>query len=379
MHIILNNTKNIIEGLMKNRYLLLFLIIFFVISILSIYSSTFILSNDYSNIYIKQIIWYIISFVIILILSKKKKGFFYKYDKILCILGIISLVLVLIFGVNINGTRGWFNIFGISIQPSEFMKIFLIIILSTTLSKNNPKERSFKSEICLIGKCTLLTLIPFILTFLEPDTGNSIIYIIILITMLFIYGIRYRWYFISLVIITVVLLCFSYLYIYKQDTFIDIFSTKLFYRIDRITSWKNNEGMQLNNALAATGSTEIMGYGIGKTPIYFPEAETDFIASIIFSNFGFIISIIFLIILFLFDICLLRICLYMKKRNKYLVSGILSILIFSQIQNIGMNLGLLPITGITLPFISYGGSSLLTYMILIGLILNINKKTNYYS
>ena len=134
--------------------------------------------------------------------------------------------------------------------------------------------------------------------------------------------------------------------------------------------------MQLKNALASSGSSPLFGYGIGKTPIYFPEAETDFISSIMIGNFGPIISIILIILIFVFDIFLIRLCLRHKKRNKYLISGVLSILIFSQIQNIGMNLGLFPITGITLPFISYGGSSLLTYMTLIGLIININKKTS---
>ena len=144
--------------------------------------------------------------------------------------------------------------------------------------------------------------------------------------------------------------------------------------MDRIVEWKNKEGMQLENALAAIGSSPPNGYGIKKTPIYFPEPHTDFIISIIFSNFGFYISIFILLIIFLFNINLIFIGLKSSKNNKYLIGGTLSILLFQQIQNIGMNLGLLPITGITLPFISYGGSSLLSYMILIGLILNTNKK-----
>lgn len=361
---------------MKNRNLILFIVIFFIVSIISIYSSTFILSNEYNNIHIKQIIWYIISFIMIFILYKRPKGFFYKYDKLLYIFGILLLILVLFFGTNINGSKGWFNILNISIQPSEFMKIFLIIKLSKTLSLNNPKNMSFKGELKIIGKCIILTLIPFILTFLEPDTGNSIMYLIILITMLFIYGIKYRWYVISIILIIVLLGVTYYLYINKQDTLIKIFGTNIFYRIDRILSWKNNDSMQLQNALASSGSSPILGYGIGKTPIYFPEAETDFIASIILGNLGPIISIILVIIIFIFDVYLIKLCLKHKKRNKYLISGVISILIFSQIQNIGMNLGLFPITGITLPFISYGGSSLLTYMILIGLIININKKTS---
>lgn len=361
---------------MKNKYIIVFLVFFFIVSIVSIYSSTFLLSNDFSDIYLKQIIWYVISFIVIFILYKQKKEFFYKYDKLLYIIGIISLILVLIFGNSINGTKGWFNIFGISIEPSEFMKIFLIIILSNTLNKESIKDRSFKHELKVISKCFILTLIPSILTFLEPDTGSLIIYIIILVTMLFIYGIRYKWYVITSIILFIILFILGYIYLYKQDTFINIFGTKLLYRIDRITLWKNSDGMQLNNALAASGSTPIEGYGIGKTPIYFPEPNTDFIGSIIFSNFGPIISIIYITITMAFNIVLLKICLNHKKRNKYLISGLLSILIYSEVENIGMNLGLLPITGITLPFISYGGSSLLTYMSLTGLILNINKQKN---
>ncbi len=361
---------------MKNKQLIIFIIFFFITSVLSIYSSTFLLNKAYSNIYIKQIIWYIVSFILIYIIYKKKRGFFFKYDKLLYIFGNILLILVLIFGTKINGSRAWFNILGISIQPSEFMKIFLIIILSTTLSKSDIKDRSFKNELKIISKCFILTLIPSIITFLEPDTGNIIIYLIILISMLFIYGIRFRWYILSILIITILLGILFYIYNYKQEIFINIFGTKLFYRIDRLTMWKNNDSMQLKNALAATGSTSLNGYGIGKTPIYFPECETDFIASIAFSNFGIIFSIIFSLVLFLFDFILLKLCLKNKKRNKYLLVGITSIMIFSQVQNLGMNIGLFPITGITLPFISYGGSSLISYMILMGLIFNINKKTS---
>ena len=360
---------------MKNRHLLIFLLFFFITSVLSIYSSTFLLNKAYSNIYIKQIIWYTISFIIIFLIYKYKRGFFFKYDKLLYIIGNILLLMVLFFGTRINGSRAWFNILGISIQPSEFMKIFLIIILSTTLSKSDIKDRTFKNEITIISKCFVLTLIPSILTFLEPDTGNIIIYFIILISMLFAYGIRYRWYIISILLITLLLALFFYIYNYKQDMFIKIFGTKLFYRIDRLIMWKNNDSMQLTNALAATGSTSLSGYGIGKTPIYFPECETDFIASILFSNFGIIFSIIFSITLFIFDFILLKLCLTNKKRYKYLLVGITAIIIFGQVQNLGMNLGLFPITGITLPFISYGGSSLITYMVLMGLIFNINKKT----
>ena len=141
--------------------------------------------------------------------------------------------------------------------------------------------------------------------------------------------------------------------------------------MDRLLDFKNGTGMQLTNALAASGSSGLFGYGIGKTPVYFPEPQTDFIFSIFSSNFGFIPSILLLILILYFDInC--------NNQDTLIICGILSMLLFGQIQNIGMNLGLLPITGITLPFISYGGSSLLSYMLIAGIILNISNENIKY-
>jgi len=359
---------------MKNIKIIICLILFSIISVISIYSSTYLLSSNYKYIYLKQILWYLIGFVVIYLIYKKKKEFFFRYDLILYIFGNLLLLLVLFIGTKTNGARAWFSIPGIgSFQPSEFMKIVLIIVLSKQLN-NYKKDKNFKNELLIITKCFLLVLIPSILTFLEPDTGNVIIYFIILITMLFVYGIRYRWFIISFIIITVLISIFLYIYFKQKDIFISIFGTNFFYRMDRLLDWKNKEGMQLENALASTGSSPLFGYGVGKTPIYFPESQNDFISSIIFSNFGYVLSTIFMLITIYFDILLISIGIRLKEVNKYLISGIVAVIIFQQIQNIGMNLGLLPITGVTLPFISYGGSSLISYMILIGLIFNVNKK-----
>ena len=135
--------------------------------------------------------------------------------------------------------------------------------------------------------------------------------------------------------------------------------------------------MQLENSIAAIGSAGLFGHGFNKTPIYFPESSTDFIFAVFASNFGLIGVIILLGIIIFFD---LNIYFLKDKKiedtNKYIIAGILGMLLFQQIQNIGMTLGLLPITGITLPFISYGGSSLLSYMLLVGIILNISMRKN---
>ena len=135
--------------------------------------------------------------------------------------------------------------------------------------------------------------------------------------------------------------------------------------------------MQLTNALIGIGSAFIFGHGFNNTPIYFPEPQTDFIFSVFASNFGFVPTIMILLLIIYFDMQLIKISMKCNDQYKYAISGILAMLIFQQVQNIGMNIGLLPITGITLPFISYGGSSLVSYMIIIGIILKIENKKLY--
>ena len=167
---------------------------------------------------------------------------------------------------------------------------------------------------------------------------------------------------------------FSGIYFFNENLFIDIFGTSFYYRIERFFMWKNGIGLQLENSLSAIGSSGILGHGFNNTPIYFPESSTDFIFAVFASNFGFLAVCFFILIIILFDLYILNL---MRKKmtfnNKIILSGILGMLLFQQIQNIGMTIGLLPITGITLPFISYGGSSLISYMIVGGLIINIDS------
>lgn len=358
---------------MKNYKIIICLFIFCIISVLTIYSSSFLLSSQYSYLYIKQIIWYLISFIILYIIYKQKKEFFYKYSFYLYLIGILLLILVLFFGVETNGSRSWFVIKGLSIEPSEFMKVFLIIYLSTILDKYKNIKHNFKNELIVIIKTFIIILIPSILTFLQPDTGIVLFYLIIYIFMLFIYGIKYRWYIISFLIVSILLFLFIFFFLNYEKSFINIFGTDFFYRMDRIFEWKNKTGMQLSNALNSIGTSYLYGHKIGKIPIYYPEPHTDFIFTSFASTFGFIFEILLILVIVYFDISIIKIAVNKSIKNKIFISGVISIILYGQIQNIGMNIGLLPITGITLPFISYGGSSLISYMSLIGLVLNINK------
>ncbi len=363
---------------MKNKikYMVVIpLIIFFIISITTIYSIS--LTNNINSVVTKQVIWYLVGFFIIILTTKKKLYKILDYSIPLYIFFNVLLFLLLIFGTEVNGSKCWFTIPKIgSFQPSEFMKIILILINAKTLSYYDKKigNRTFKDDVKIFFIIMGITLIPSILTFLEPDTGMVIIYFLISFVMLFIFGIRKSIFIILIALVGILAGTFLYFYFNYQDNFINMFGTSFFYRIDRLLDWSNKSGMQLTNALASIKAAGLFGFGIGKTPIYIPEAHTDFIFSVYSSNFGLIGTVILITTILLFDTNLL---IYstkeIDKKHKYIIIGFVTMILYQQIQNIGMNIGLLPITGITLPFISYGGSSLISYMLGITLILNYNQ------
>ena len=359
------------------------IILFFIISIISIYSTKKLLPIEYTNLWIKQIIWYIIGIIFAYSTMIFGNKFLYNNAYIFYIIGIISLVLVLFIGVKVNNATCWFKIpFIGTFQPSEFMKIFLIITLSRMIGDFNEKYKNPDAidELKFIIKVLIIIFIPSILTFIEPDTGAVIMYLIISFIMLFIGGLKKRWFIITLSIIILFIGFLVSIYFLKQDLFIKIFGTSFFYRMDRITNWSSSNGLQLKNSLIAIGSAGTIGHGINNTPIYFPEMQTDFIFSVFSSNFGLIGAITLIIIIIFFDLTIIS---YSNKTlnnlDKYTIGGITGVLVFSQIYNISMTIGLLPIMGITLPFISYGGSSLLSYMLLLGIIFNISNDSLRYT
>ena len=359
-----NNMKN-------NRNFIYILIIFFIISINSIYSfSTFLTSQTYSLV-IKQSIFYLIGIFIIIILLKIKPEVIFKYAFLIYFFNLILLILVLIIGVPVNGTKAWFNIpFIGTFQPSEFMKIGIILYLAKIIDKQ--KINSLKGEIVLIIKAFIIVIIPSIITFLEPDTGAVIIYFIITFIMLFTSKIRIRWFLILFVIIFILGFLLLYFYMFESDIFIKFFGDSMFYRFDRIFDWQNSSGMQLENSLISIGSSGYLGNGISNILLYFPEGHTDFIFSSIASIYGLVGMFILIFVIMWFDLSIIMI---KTDKNIYrlFIYGFLGALFYQQIQNISMTIGLMPITGITLPFISYGGSSLISYMILLGISMSINN------
>lgn len=340
---------------MKEKWIYGYLIILMIFSIANNYFGSM---NLYIHkyYYLKIILWYSLGFFIMFILEKINNNYFLNKSKYLYILGNLLLIITLIFGVNINGSKSWLSLGSISFQASEFMKIALIFSLRNISLKNNISDLKY------FLLTTIITLIPSILTFIEPDTGAVIIYIIIYFSFLFMRKLNKLYYISIFSLIIISIISFFSIYFTNQDLFINIFGSSLFYRVDRIINFVNNEGYQINMAL-----TSISNSGLNGTSryVYIPESSTDFAITLFIANFGIIGLILFLIVYFLFIKKLLS-----YKKDKYLLIPIVVILLFQYSINIFMNIGLFPIIGITLPFLSYGGSSLLSYFILIGFLKN---------
>ena len=349
-----------------------------IISVITIYSARIYTSPTLGNLALKQTAWYLIGIVLVFILLRLKNEYIFRHTWILYIIGNAVLLGLLLFGHPINSSKCWIILPGIgSVQPSEFMKIILMLVLATMIHnfRSDYKNPTAWEEFLFLIKSFIVVLIPSVLTFLEPDTGCVLIYLIIYAFMIFGSGIRLRWFISAFIILTLLVSGVLWLYFYKENTFISIFGSSIYYRLERIFDWQSGSGLQLENALAAIGSAGLFGHGFNNTPIYFPEASTDFIFAVFASNFGFVGVIGLLGLIFYLD---LQIILLARKKmtdtNHFMVAGILGMLLFQQIQNIGMTVGLLPITGITLPFISYGGSSLLSYMLIVGILLNVSNE-----
>lgn len=372
----------IISKYKVDKFIIIPLIIFAFISIITITSAQELLPSYMNTLALKQGLWYIAGFLLAYFIMFISNDFIYDNIWIFYGIGILLLILLLIFGTPINNAKCWFSIPGLgTFQPSEFMKIILIVTNAVLIDKFNRdfSNPTIMEEFKFLIQIGIVVLIPSFLTFLQPDTGVVLIYLLITITMLFVSGIRYRWFALLIGIIALLIATVLLVYFINTDTFIKIFGTDFFLRIDRLLDWSSKSGYQLENGISAIGSGGLFGHGFKNTPIYFPEPQTDFIFAVYASNFGFLGTIFLLGLIIFFDIKLINVAIKNNNNiNKYVIAGIVGMLIYQQLQNIGMTFGLMPITGITLPFISYGGSSLLSYMIMAGIIFNISNQNLRY-
>lgn len=348
----------------KKFSILLPITILLILSLFNMYGASF-TSNIYRNSLLKQSMWIVLGTIIMFAIYKIDMNFLLKTSTFFYILGILSLILVLFLGVNINGATSWYRVGPFTMQPSEIFKFFYIIYISKVASKD---KHDFLSLLDIL----ILTFIPCILIFMEPDTGVVLLYLLIMLGVLLESKIKKR-YLIGLIAFAAILLgIFFYLYFCQSELFISLFGTSFFYRMDRLLDTGNTSSYQLKNALTGIGASGLFGLGLKSEKIYIPEATTDFVFDLSICNFGYLVGII---IVFLYAFILYKIYneMYKSKNmtNRLILSGIFYMMFFQIAEHILMNLGLTPITGITLPFLSYGGSSLLSYFLLMGLVLKI--------
>ncbi len=322
--------------------------------------------NEYKFL-ISQTVFLIAGIIIMTVLSKIDYKIYEKYSNKILFICFMLLVLVLIPGIGSvrNGSRSWFGIGGMGIQPSEISKIGLIIFTAKYLSKNEREMRSVKNGIMPI---LFVIMLFFGLIMLEPDFGTGMVITLTLIVMIFISESKIS-FFIGCGIIgllgIVALIAIAP------------------YRMARIVSFLNpwtdplGSGFQIIQSLYAIGPGGLLGMGFMKSRqkyFYLPEPQTDFIFSIISEEFGFLGILIVASMFFL--IFFLSMKIFFKTRDpfgKYLVFGLSFGIILQAILNLAVVVGLVPVTGVTLPFLSYGGSSLLVSMASIGIILSVSK------
>lgn len=371
----------------SNRFdwtLAIILCIFLVISLLAIASAQ--TSGQYGiNFVPLQLRWYIIGAVIISIVmffepDQYKKMAWYMYAA-----GIVLLVLLIFMpegqgqiGEKVNGAKSWYHTPLGNIQPSEFMKTFYILALARLISKHHEfySIKSIKSDFILLGKIAATLIVPLALILQQPDLGSSLVFLAITAALIIVAGISWKIIlpiFASGVVAGGTLLWMA---LYMQDFLEDKFGFKS-YQFARIYSWldpysySSSDGYHLITSLNAIGSGEIFGKGFRGREVYVAENHTDFIFTVIGEEWGFIGASFVICMFFLLIYHLTKTTLLLKDPfSTYVCSGIIAMITFHVFENIGMTIQLLPITGIPLPFISYGGSSLMGNALAIGLVFS---------
>ncbi len=354
-----------------DKVLFVTVIVISLFGLLMIYSSSSIWAEykfDDAFYYLRmQSIYLAIGIVIMLVVSKIDYKIYYDKANLLLIGTIVLLILVLIPGIGTvrNGSQSWFGIGPFGIQPSEAAKLALIIFTSKYLTNSNKFLKNYKKGILPILAILLLV---FGLIMLQPDLGTASIIVMSIIALLYIAGVNMK-FFLGLGIIGVIGLV--------------VLIIIAPYRMDRITSfidpWSDplGTGFQIIQSLYAIGPGGLLGMGFLESrqkQFYLPEPQTDFIFSIISEEFGvlgvIIVATLFIIILYRG----IKIALNAKNNfAKYLAFGLIFQILFQTVLNLMVVVGLIPVTGVTLPFISYGGSSLLISLASIGIVLNISK------
>jgi cell division protein FtsW len=357
----------------KNIDKTLFILIMFLFSLglfFSLVSTSLIASDklDTNNyfFFFKHFSYILVGIVVLIFFSSLSKENLFKISFYLFFISLFFLFLVPVLGTEVKGSKRWLNLFFLPrFQPIELVKPFIIIFIATILCSEKNFNIYFKyllTFIVIIPACLLLMM--------QPDIGQTLLIFLIWATLVFISGIS----------LLVILTFFSFSLL--SLIYIVFFIQKFAYIKNRILSFFNpsdgTHNFQSDKAIDAISSGGYFGKGIGEGTLKnrVPEAHTDYIISVISEEFG-VVTIVLLLILFLFFIYNVFKKIYLEKNEKVklVLTGTMCLIIFQALIHIGVNIRLFPTTGMTLPFLSYGGSSIVGISILSGIILNLTKRT----
>ena len=359
------------------------LVILMVISLLSIYSTTF-GRPKLEGLTRSAVIFYILGFIVFFGMSMINYKFIIKNYLYIYGVGMLLLLLVMFIGQEYYGAKGWLSIFGISLQPAELFKLCLIVFLSALLARKRNRTLYFGRDVIPVSLCVLP---PLLLVLLQNDLGNALSYVIILIGLLWIGNIKFAHALIGFVIAVAAFIGGTQAYIHYHDEIVKFLNDiGRSHWADRFDPWLVPEQTsrdvlwQTYNAKLAIGSGGITGKGyLEGTTIQsnrVPLAYADSIFVQIAEDFGFIGASVLLLLYFILIHRLVLIALECKDRaGPYLIVGIIAMLLYQIFVNIGPFIGLMPLTGITLPFISSGGTSLILNMISMGIVMSIKVHT----
>src|SRR3989339_126762 len=347
-------------------------ILMLLVSILLMFSFAAIYSIDLSRgenlIYFPtQFAAFIIGFVLLVVVSQLHMSFFQSVSKPVYVFSVLLLILVLFFGDLSRGTMGWFKFGTLSFQPTELAKIGLIVMLGYLIVRQG--RRFDKLQFVVLSGIFLL--VPALLILLQPDLGSALVFGGIWFGMLILTGVKKRYIFALLVLLSLGLFL-SWHYVLEP------------YQKERLSVFISPEkdlldsGYNVNQSVIAIGAGNFFGRGLGfgsESQLHFlPEAQTDFIFSIICQEMGFVGAFIVLTVFLLFLVKIISIAKDCRDDyGSYVAVGI-GLMFFIQLAfNVGGATGILPITGLTLPFVSYGGSSLVINLFLVGILMSISR------
>lgn len=348
--------------------LLVCCIILCVIGMVALFSATQESDNDSLK---KQIMWFCISMIAVFIVINIDYNLIAKVSPIFYGIFLILLIAVL-FTKSINGATSWFDLGAFAFQPAEFAKIFVILLMAYVICKIQEKGNSQINKPLKLLTVLAVVLVPVLLIIKQPDYGTAIAFLVATALMLFAAGIDKR-YIIGIILLVVVAVPILYNFVLPAHAKSRI---NIFLNPD---SDPRGAGYNVIQSKLAIGAGQLFGMGILKgnqTQLGFLHPKTtDFIFSVIGEEMGFIVGALVIVMY----VIIITKAIYIAKTSRddlgsYIAMGIAGIFLFHMVENIGMTMGLLPITGVPLPFVSYGGSSLMTNFILIALLLNISGR-----